>query len=162
MRGAGPALAGEDVFGVHVHGRRAISILAGDQSLEERSLDDASRTGGLGVAYGAVLGTAMLLMWVIGAVGLIGAEGDPFDLLYGGVIGVAVVGALVARFRPAGTERALYWAAVAQCLVVVVALILGKQHHPVSSTPEIVLSNGFFVALWVGSARLFRRARTSG
>ncbi len=137
-------------------------MLAGDQSLEERSPGGVSRTGGLRVAYGAVLGTAMLLMWVIGAVGLIGAEGDPFDLLYGGVIGVAAVGALVARFRPAGTERALYWAAVAQCLVVVVALISGKQHHPVSSTPEIVLSNGFFVALWVASARLFRRARTRG
>lgn len=134
-------------------------VLAGNRPLEERSLSRVGWTRGLRVAYGAVLGTAMLLIWVIGAVGLIGVEGDPFDLLYGGVIGVAAVGALVARFRPAGMELALYWAAVAQCLVVVVALILGKQHHPVSSTPEIVLSNGFFVALWVASARLFRRAR---
>lgn len=134
-------------------------MLAGNRPLEERSLSRVGRTRGLRVAYGAVLGTAMLLIWVIGAVGLIGVEGDPFDLLYGGVIGVAAIGALVVRFRPAGMELALYWAAVAQCLVVVVALILGKQHHPVSSTPEIVLSNGFFVALWVASARLFRRAR---
>ena len=137
-------------------------MLAGDQSSEGRSLDGVSRAGGLRAAYAVGLGTAMLLIWVIGAVGLIGAEGDPFDLLYGGVIGVAAVGALVARFRPAGMEQALHGAALAQCLVVVAALILGKQHHPVSSTPEIVLSNGFFVALWAASARLFRRARTRG
>ena len=158
----GPSKPGEGAFGIRCAWERAISALGGDQSLGERSLGDVARTPALRVAYGAALGTAVLLMWVIGAVGLIGAEGDPFDVLYGGVIGVAAVGALVARFRPAGTERALYWAAVAQCLVVVVALILGKQHHPVSSTPEIVFSNGFFVVLWVVSARLVRRARTSG
>ena len=111
------------------------------------------------IAFGAALGTAALLVWVIGAVGLIGAEGDPFDRLYAGVIAVAGVGALAARFRPAGMERALYGAAAAQILVVAAALIVGKQHHPVSSVPEIVLSNGFFVALWIASARLFRAVR---
>ena len=97
-------------------------------------------------------------MWVIGAVGLIGVEGDPFDLIYGGVLAVGVIGALIAGFRPQGMARAMFVTALAQALVVVIALIAGKHHVAVSSVPEIVLSNGFFVALWLGSARLFRSA----
>ena len=54
--------------------------------------------------------------------------------------------------------RALFATALAQALVVVIALIVGKQHVAVSSVPEIVLLNGFFVTLWLGSALLFRRA----
>ena len=104
------------------------------------------------------IGTALLLPWVIGAVGLIGVEGDPFDLIYGGVLAVGIIGAIVARLRPRGMARALSATALAQALVVVIALIVGKQHVAVSSVPEIVLSNGFFVTLWLGSAWLFRRA----
>ena len=109
-------------------------------------------------AIGAALATALLLLWVIGAVGLIGVEGDPFDMIYGGVLAVGVTGALIARLRPRGMARAMVATAVAQALVVVIALIAGKHHVAVSSVPEIVLSNGFFVALWLGSAWLFRSA----
>ena len=109
-------------------------------------------------AVGAALATAFLLVWVIGAVGLIGVEGDPYDFMYGGVLAVGVVGAMFARLKPQGMARALVATALAQALVVVVALIVGKQQSPVSSVAEIVLSNGFFVALWLASAWLFRSA----
>lgn len=109
-------------------------------------------------AVGAALATPLLLFWVIGAVGLIGVEGDPFDMIYAGVVGVGVAGAAVARLRPRGMARAMVAAAGAQGMVVVIALMVGKQHVEVSSVPEIVLSNGFFVALWCGSAWLFKRA----
>ncbi len=107
---------------------------------------------------GVALATPLLLFWVIGAVGLIGVEGDPFDRIYGGVVGVGLVGAVIARLRAAGMARAMFAAAGAQAVVIVIALIVGKQHVAVSSVPEIVLLNGFFVALWCGSAMLFRRA----
>ena len=110
------------------------------------------------LAVCTALGTAFLLMWVIGAVGLIGVEGDPFDRIYGGVLAVGIIGAIIARLRPRGMVRALFATALAQALVVVIALIVGKQHVAVSSVPEIVLLNGFFVTLWLGSALLFRRA----
>ena len=110
------------------------------------------------LAIFAASATAFLLMWVIGAVGLIGIEGDPFDLIYGGVLAVGVIGAMIAGFRPQGMARAMVATALAQALVVVIALIAGKHHVAVSSVPEIVFSNGFFVALWLGSARLFSSA----
>jgi hypothetical protein len=52
----------------------------------------------------------------------------------------------------------LFATALAQASVAVIALVVGKQHSPVSSVPEIVLLNGFFVALFAGSGLLFRRA----
>ncbi len=110
------------------------------------------------LAIVAALATGLILLWVIGAVGLIGVEGDPFDRSYGGVLAVGVIGALIARVRPGGMARAMVGAAFAQALVAVIALIIGKQHSPVSSVVEILGLNGFFVVLWLVSARLFIRA----
>ena len=106
----------------------------------------------------AAIATPFLLLWIIGAVGLIGVEGDPFDRIYGGVIAVGVIGALVARFRSRGMARAMVAAASAQALASCIALIIGKQHSPVSSVIEILGLNGFFVVLWLVAARLFIRA----
>lgn len=110
------------------------------------------------IAVGSALATALVLLWVIGAVGLIGVEGDPYDRSYGGVIGVGIIGAVIARFRLRGMARAMVAAACAQALVAVIALLIGKQHSPVSSVVEILGSNAFFVVLWLVSARLFIRA----
>jgi len=121
----------------------------------------AKRTRTYRFAIGTALATALLLVWVIGAVGLIGVEGDPFDRIYGGVLAVAAIGAMVARLRPPGMARAMVATALAQVLVVVIALIAGKQHVAVSSVVEIVGSNGFFVMLWLGSAWLFRTTAQS-
>lgn len=113
------------------------------------------------LAIGTALATALLMVCVIGAVGLIGVEGDPFDRIYGGVLAVAVIGAMIARLRPLGMARAMGATALAQVLVVLIALISGKQHVAVSSVVEIVGSNGFFVMLWLGSAWLFRATARS-
>ena len=45
-----------------------------------------------------------------------------------------------------------------QALVAFVALIVGKHQSSVSSVPEILILNGFFIALFLGSARLFGNA----
>jgi hypothetical protein len=54
--------------------------------------------------------------------------------------------------------RALLATALAQALVAVIALIAGKHEAPISSVPEILGLNGFFVALFIASAWLFRHA----
>jgi hypothetical protein len=43
-------------------------------------------------------------------------------------------------------------------LVAVIALIAGMQHAKISSVSEILGLNGLFVALFLGSAWLFRHA----
>jgi hypothetical protein len=110
------------------------------------------------VAVGVAVAAALLLVWLVGAVGVIGKEGDRADLMYFGVLAVGIIGAVIARFRPHGMARALLATALAQGLVAVIALIAGKHQAPISSVFEIVGLNGFFVALFIGSAWLFRHA----
>jgi hypothetical protein len=108
-------------------------------------------------AAGVALAAALLLVWLSLGVGIIGADGDPANTMYFGVLAVGIIGAIVARFRPHGMARALFATALAQALVAVIALILGLG-LPWSPPVEILALNGFFVALFVGSALLFRYA----
>lgn len=103
------------------------------------------------------LGSALLLAWGVAAMGVVGAEGDSFDLLYLAVLVAGVLAAVAVRFRPRGMARVLLAMAVAQGVVTVAALILGKQNSPVSSVIEIVGLNGFFAALFLASGWLFHR-----
>lgn len=115
-------------------------------------------------AVGVALVAAFLLIWMNGAVGIIGAEDNPANLMYAGVLVLGFIGALIVHFRPRGMARALFATALAQALVPVIALITWKP--PVTSVDEflgvagVFGLNGFFVALWVGSAWLFRKATT--
>jgi hypothetical protein len=72
------------------------------------------------------------------------------------VLAVGIIGAIIARFQPHGMARALFATALAQALVAVIARIAGMQRASYSSVSEILGLNGFFVALFVGSAWLFR------
>ena len=119
------------------------------------------RTGRVNTTYRSAVGLALagafLLFWVNGAVGIIGDEDNVANLMYGGVLAVGLIGAIIAHFQPDGMTRALFATALAQSLVAVIALVAGLG-YPVSSPGEILMLNGFFVALWVGSAWLFRSA----
>lgn len=108
-------------------------------------------------AVGLALVTVLLLFWVNGAVGIIGSEDNPANLMYAGVLAVGMIGALIARFEPQGMARALLSTALAQALVAVIAVVAGLG-YPASPPLELLGINGFFVALWVGSALLFRKA----
>ena len=101
-------------------------------------------------AVGVAVSAALLLVWMNLAVGTIGNEENPANLMYVGVLAVGIIGALNARFQPHGVARALFATALAQMLVALIAQIAGLGF-------ELIL-NGFFAALWVGSALLFRHA----
>jgi GNAT superfamily N-acetyltransferase len=106
--------------------------------------------GAYRAAVGVALAAAFVLVWMNLAVGVIGTEDNPAKLMYGGVLAVGIIGAVVARFRPHGMARALVATALAQASVAVIALIGGLGH-------ALVLT-GIFVALWLTSAWLFRKA----
>jgi hypothetical protein len=76
-------------------------------------------------AVGLALATAFILIWTVLAVGGLGREGDPADLMYIGVLAAGSIGAIIARFQPHGMARALLATALAQALVAVIALIAG-------------------------------------
>lgn len=109
-------------------------------------------------AVGVAVAAALLLVWMNLAVGIIGNEENPANLMYIGVLAVGIVGVLIARFRSHGMARALLATALAQMLVGVIALLAGMDQYPGSSVSEIMNLNWFFVALFFVSALLFRRA----
>lgn len=112
-------------------------------------------------AVGVAVATALLLVWSSLAVGLIGNEQNPANLMYIGVLAVGIIGALIARFQPHGMARALFATALAQMLVAVIALIAGLGSTGPIWPRGILISTGFFAALWIGSSWLFRRACAS-
>jgi hypothetical protein len=114
------------------------------------------------VAYRAAVGVAVvaafILVWMNLAVGIIGSEDNPANLMYGGVLAVAILGALVVRFQPRGMARTLAATALAQALVGVIALIAGLGSTGANWPRVIVVLTAFFAALWLLSAWLFRKA----
>lgn len=101
-------------------------------------------------AVAIALAAAFLMIWVNGAVGIIGSEDNPANWIFAGVLAVAFVGALVAGFRAEAMARAMLATAVAQVLAAVIALVAGWGF-----TGPITV---FFGGLWLTSAWLFRRA----
>ena len=109
-------------------------------------------------AVGVALATAFILIWITGAVGIIGSEENDANLMYFGVLAVGLVGAIIARFRSQGPALAMLAAALAQVSVGVIALIGGLGSTGPSWPWDVVSVTGFFAALWLASAWLFRRA----
>lgn len=101
---------------------------------------------------------ALMLIWMNLAVGIIGSENNPANLMYAGVVAVEITGIAVARLRPRGMAYALFATAVAQMLVAVIALVGGLGAAQPPGRPGILILNGFFVTLFAASAWLFRRA----
>lgn len=113
------------------------------------------------VATGLALATGFLLIWMNLAVGIIGSEDNPANLLYIGVLMVGGVGAATARLRPRGMARALYATALAQALVPVLAMMIWRPLFDGKEPVAVLVLNAFFVLLFVGSATLFRHASTA-
>jgi hypothetical protein len=109
------------------------------------------------LATGVGLGAGFLLLWVNGAVGLIGSEENPANLLYGGVLAVGAVCAALARLEPLGMARALATTALAQFLVPVVALVIRPDDFG-PGIPQVFALNLGFVLLFAVSALLYRHA----
>jgi hypothetical protein len=101
-------------------------------------------------ALGFTLAAALVHSWINLAVGIIGNEDNPANMIYYAVLAVALGGAILARFKPEGLSRAMVAAALAQVLVFVAALAAG-----LGFTGPITV---FFIALWLTSAWLFRKA----
>ncbi|HWL50033.1 MAG TPA: hypothetical protein VNT92_09155, partial [Acidimicrobiia bacterium] len=107
-------------------------------------------------AMAVAVGASAFLIWGMAALGVVGIEGDPADLMFFGVLAIGIGGAIVARLQPDGMARAMFVTAAATALVGVIALMLGKHRAEYSSVLEILGLTGMFAALFAGSAWLFR------
>ncbi|MFN1835124.1 hypothetical protein AB2B38_007680 [Balneola sp. MJW-20] len=110
------------------------------------------------------LGTAamLFLLWSNGAVGLIGSENDPANLMYLGVIAVGLIGALISGLKPRGLSYTFFAMSVSLLIITVIALITGMQNLPGSSVNEILAVNGVFIVLFTLPAILYRKLYMDG
>ena len=108
-------------------------------------------------AAGVALAAAFILVWLSVGVGVIGKDGDPANGMYFGVLAVGIIGAIIARFEPHGMARALFATAIAQALVAAIALIAGFGRETPNWPLDFLVLTGFFAALWLLSAWLFRK-----
>lgn len=120
----------------------------------------AARVGNLAYQAGVVaaLGTGILVMWVTGAVGIIGSEDNPGNQLYLGVVAVAIAGAILVRAR---TDR-MMWAMIIASVATLTVPVLAYSGiaDPVSDVlaPEVFIATAVLAACWALSAFFFRRA----
>lgn len=108
------------------------------------------------VAAGLALCATFFMIWANLAVGLIGAGPNLGNLMYIGVVGIAILGAVRSRFIAKGMERAMFATAFAIVLVAVIALLTDMDTYPGSAVKEILMVNGFFASLYTLSGILFR------
>jgi hypothetical protein len=120
----------------------------------------AARAGGFAYQAGVVvaLGTGILNIWTTGAVGIIGSENNPGNLLYLAVVALAIAGAIIAQGRAARMVWAMGLAAIATLSVPVVAF--NGVADPVSDVmaPEVFIATGVLAAGWALSAFFFHTA----
>lgn len=113
------------------------------------------------IAYRAAVGIALVTAFVLVWGNFIQAADDvnPAAMMYLTVPLVGIIGAAVARFRPSGMARAAFVVALAQALILAIAL---SRNPPVTSWSAAVWrgfgGNALFLVLFVGSALLFRKA----
>ena len=100
------------------------------------------------LAYAAAAG--LLSIWINLAVGIVGSEDDPVNILFAAPPIIALLGSAAARFRTAGMATAMIAAAAAQLGVLLLLVFIGAGF----TGPVTV----FFVTLWLLSATLFRTA----
>lgn len=111
-------------------------------------------------AVALALFAGVVLLWVNGAVGIIGTKNNLSNPMYFGVLMIGAISAIIGRFKPQGMARALCVTALAQALVPIIALMIWnpRLHSWSPGVPGVFLLHAFFVMLFLGSALLFRRA----
>lgn len=104
------------------------------------------------------LGTALFLLLLASAVGVMAEEGYRGDLAYAGVLAVTLGGVLSSRLRAEELAHTMLSAAIAIVLVAVLALVGGVHERPATSVAELLGLHAMFAAGFATSGLLFRHA----
>ena len=98
------------------------------------------------------VGTGFLTVWVNLAVGMIQGEGNPMNLVFLGVLAIALLGAFAVRFAARGMARVMLAAGIAQALIGGCVALAGLDQLYVAALI------GLFALPWWLAAGLFQTA----
>ncbi|TBX24484.1 hypothetical protein TK45_04945 [Bowmanella sp. JS7-9] len=105
----------------------------------------------------ALMFTLFLLIWVNLAVGIIGGDSEPLNLIYALVLVAGVVMAWAGRFTPNAMLKCCLIMAVTQSVITLVAIILGWG-QPYSTPMMLFIGNGIFILGFLTAGALFYHA----
>ena len=142
-----------DIADFTVFGGMLLGVAVSYRFLRHKASNRAYR-----LAAAVSLAAAFILVWANLAVGIIGHQSNDANAMYFAVLGVAIVGAVLSRFQPLGMMRTMYATAMAQVGVGAIALLARLGSQAPAWPRDILILTAFFVALWLLSGRLFRRA----
>jgi len=111
-------------------------------------------------AFGFGFTSVLFLGWVSGAIGIIGSENNPANLMYGAVFVAWIIGSLISRFRSRGMAWTFLVMAFIQMSVPIFALFVwpAQASWGEAGVIGVLVFNSIFVGLFVSTALLFRRA----
>lgn len=120
----------------------------------------ASRAGSLAYRAAAALTVlgVFLVIWVNLAVGIVGNEDNPWNILFALPIATVVGGTIIVRARAAGMVRVLLFGAAELALIVLAGVYVQHGEADPAIVPRVLGGCGVFVAIWLTAAALFARA----
>lgn len=131
-------------------------MLAVGIPLELAARSSASIAYRLGAAVALI--TGFLLVWVNLAVGIIGSEDNPLNLMFLGVVALTALGAFVVRGRAHGLAATMLVAAAVQGAIALATPAFGWGAHEPPGLFGVAFLIGAFSVLWLLAGALFRRA----
>jgi hypothetical protein len=110
--------------------------------------------------YKAGVGVALVAGFALGWSNMVQVadSGHPENLVYYSVLAVGVVGALLARLQARGLARTLFVMAATLALIAVIL----PSGAPPDMARRMAIGHGVYVALFIASGLLFRRASLAG
>lgn len=102
------------------------------------------------IAAAIAVATGFVVTWINLAVGIIGSERHPANLMFFGVLAIGLIAIAFSRLQPLGMARAMRIMAIAQALVAVAAALLQSLEGTILSL--------LVAAVWLLSGTLFLRA----
>ena len=124
-----------------------MAVLLGGVGLAFEFIVRRSRNFSYRVGSGLALLATFLTVWVNAAVGMIGD--GPYNLLFGVVLLIALIGSIAGRFEPAAMARAMVAAAIAQGVLSFVGMFMDARGGTLSMT---------FIVPWLLAAAALRSA----
>ncbi len=109
-------------------------------------------------ATGIAAFTTLFVIWSNLAVGIIGNEDNPLNLMYFGVVLLMVFGSYIAQLKAKAMSRVLFASAVLHALVSIIGLSIFSTQNPGYTIVNVAILNVVLVTMWAVSGLLYGKA----
>ena len=110
-------------------------------------------------AFLLTLAGSLVLIWINGAIGVIGSAGNPANLLFGIVLLIGLVGMVASRFRAGGMSATLLIMAVIQTGIGTTAIALNLGDGGALWPWDTFAATAVFTTIWLAASLGFRMSR---